>query len=749
MNSKEELLMEKETGFKALFENANIGIIIVNKDGQIKFSNYYSDEIFGYKKQELNGKPLEILIPQVFLKNHKNLYQEYFDHPKPQLIRKTLSLKAVKRDGEEFPVEISLTHYESGGELMAVAFVKEVTEKMKIIDVLKANEEKYRNLYHNSVISKHTTDFTTLKPIEVNEVAVKLFGYKSKQDFMDNFTPSKHAISVSDFKENIKTLKNKGEILNLAQEMKKVDGTHFWANIFSKLDSTKMFSQTVIVDITEQINALKKAKESEERYKVLFENSLVSMHTTDLKTFRAVNANEIAVKLFGYKSKEDFLRDFSPGKHYVNEDDLKTNSKVFFESGEIVNQQLEMKRLDGKHFWASLNIKLCNDKTKANTVILDITKQVKANEKLKLSEEKFRNLYENSVVSMLTYNIKERRVEDVNDVCVQLFGYKSRKKFIADFEKTNHFINLDERQLLIDSLEKKGETNLISEFRRKNGTHFWANIFAKVNHDKTELQAVIIDITESKRTHEQLETEVKERTLELTAALEREKEMNDIKTRFVSTASHEFRTPLSAILSSVSIIEAYDKAEDEPNRTKHFERIKSSVNNLVDILNDFLSVDKLEQGKMELKLEKFDVKVFAEDVLEEVKGILKKGQKMNFDFSGILNIVLDKKILKNILLNLLSNAIKYSSENNSINMKIESKKKLILINVQDNGIGIPEEEQKNLFGKFFRAGNAANIQGTGLGLNIVKKYVELLNGNITFVSGINKGTTFFLSFPQK
>jgi len=266
--------------------------------------------------------------------------------------------------------------------------------------------------------------------------------------------------------------------------------------------------------------------------------------------------------------------------------------------------------------------------------------------------------------------------------------------------------------------------------------------------------AFITDITQRqeaeqnlKKINEELEQRVLERTLELTGALEREKELNELKSRFVSLASHEFRTPLSAILSSVSLVDRYTENEHIDKRKKHIERIKSSVKNLTDILNDFLSLDKLEQGKVVVEKHLIDLAEFSKDIVEEMSGMLKHGQHINYIHQGESSIVQDKKILRNVMLNLLSNAVKYSGEHKDIKLRTDINNKRVTISVKDSGIGIPEDEQRHLFTKFYRAKNAVNIQGTGLGLNIVKRYVELMDGSINFTSKSNEGTTFIVEFP--
>lgn len=233
---------------------------------------------------------------------------------------------------------------------------------------------------------------------------------------------------------------------------------------------------------------------------------------------------------------------------------------------------------------------------------------------------------------------------------------------------------------------------------------------------------------------------------ELMSALVKEKELSELKSRFVSMASHEFRTPLTSILSSAAIIGRYDKEEQQPNREKHINRIKSSVANLTGILNDFLSLSKLEEGKVEVHLSELNLDLLCKEVIEDTKGLLKSNQIITHTVKGENPcVIVDERILRNILFNLISNAIKYSDKD--ISCQISFEKEYFQFEIKDQGIGIPVEDQKYLFTRFFRAGNVTNIQGTGLGLNIVRRYVEILGGEISFVSEYNVGTTFVVKIP--
>ena len=231
--------------------------------------------------------------------------------------------------------------------------------------------------------------------------------------------------------------------------------------------------------------------------------------------------------------------------------------------------------------------------------------------------------------------------------------------------------------------------------------------------------------------------------------LEKEKELSELKSRFVAMASHEFRTPLTTILSSATLISKYKDEEGQAKRMRHVERIQSSVRNLTNILNDFLSLSKLEEGRVRHEVYSFNLVEFMAKVIDEVEPMTKANQKIIYQHQGTSEtICLDGKLLRNILLNLLSNAIKYSNEGQSIEINSTITDKNISIEVRDYGIGIPQKDQLRLFKRFFRAENVANIQGTGLGLNIVKRYLKLMGGTITFESALNKGTSFTVLFPS-
>ncbi|WP_343701283.1 HAMP domain-containing sensor histidine kinase [Chitinophaga sp.] len=235
---------------------------------------------------------------------------------------------------------------------------------------------------------------------------------------------------------------------------------------------------------------------------------------------------------------------------------------------------------------------------------------------------------------------------------------------------------------------------------------------------------------------------------ELKDALEKEKELNEIKSRFVSMASHEFRTPLSAILSSAALIGKYPAQEDQPRREKHVQKIREAVTHLNELLEDFLSLGRIEEGKIHVHPEKISLHNFAIETVEEVQGLLKAGQVLHPEVDQSLEVTSDKRLLKHIFVNLLTNASKFSPADTPIEWKLWQENGQINAIVADRGMGIPEEDKAYLFSSFFRGRNVTNIQGTGLGLHIVKRYVDMLEGEISVESALGKGTSIFIHFPN-
>jgi signal transduction histidine kinase len=242
----------------------------------------------------------------------------------------------------------------------------------------------------------------------------------------------------------------------------------------------------------------------------------------------------------------------------------------------------------------------------------------------------------------------------------------------------------------------------------------------------------------------------KELEMMLRESLEKEKELNELKTRFISTASHEFRTPLTSILSSAELIQRYGKKWSEEKYNTHIDKIKTSVEYLTKLMEDVLTISRSESGKIMFKPSTFDLHKFCADIIEEIKTNLKDNHELVFKYSMRKKIFsLDPQLLKFTITNLLSNAVKYSPDGGKIKFIVESIKNSIKISVSDQGIGIPDEDKKHLFEPFHRSANTNEIPGTGLGLSIVKHAVDLHSGKIKVNSKLGEGTTFTIEIPKQ
>jgi two-component system sensor kinase FixL len=386
-------------------------------------------------------------------------------------------------------------------------------------------------------------------------------------------------------------------------------------------------------------------------------------------------------------------------------------------------------------------------------------------------------IIENAIDGIITIDDKGI-IEHLNPAALMLFGYDRAELVGQNVSVLMPAPDKLRHDSYIHNYNETGRKHIIGIGRevhgqRKDGSTFPFRLgVSEVKFsDRKIYTGFIHDLSKEKANEEQiksytekLEVKIKERTQDLiklvselemakenmSALFEKEKELNQLKTRFVSMASHEFRTPLSSMQLSASLIDKYTVKQDVANVEKHTAKIKNSINNLTTILNDFLSLEKLEAGKVEATAQVFNIISFAEEIAEEMQLMTKQNQHIIYEHTGTkADVLLDPNLLKNCIINLISNAIKYSGEDTLIQFNTILKDDELILEVKDNGIGIPDVDQHNLFEPFFRAHNTGDIPGTGLGLNIVRRYVSLMEGVVTCKSEQHSGTIFTLSFPLK
>lgn len=346
----------------------------------------------------------------------------------------------------------------------------------------------------------------------------------------------------------------------------------------------------------------------------------------------------------------------------------------------------------------------------------------------------------------MSITTEDRIFVRINKRFVEIYGFEEDEVIGRNASEIG-ILNPLEHQRVSNIIKEKGRIkNETIKCQSKDGKDVYAiSCIEKMEiNGHTYLVSSFLDITPLEEARFELEKTKKE----LRNALEKEVEVNEMKSRFVSMASHEFRTPLTTMMSSLSLLTTYAERNDIDNHSRHVQKIKKSINNLTDILNYFLSESKLEEGRVEMTPQKVTIREFIEEVLHEMQD-MSSDHRLLYEHTGSKTCHFDPKLMKNILLNLISNAIKFSPAHGDVIVTSEITPTSLTISVRDNGIGIPKEDLKHLFGRFFRGNNATNIQGTGLGLNIVARYVDLMGGTIAIDSEQYKGTTITIGIPQK
>lgn len=519
---------------------------------------------------------------------------------------------------------------------------------------------------------------------------------------------------------------------------------------------------------------------------------------------RILAVNRALSDLFGYESHEMVGQNVSMlmPEPYHSRHDMYLGR--YAETGEkhVIGRGRELvaKKKNGAFFPIFLTVVEVDtvDGRQFAGVIHDISGRKLAETAYRETDNKFKAILATAVDGIIIID-QRGRIDMVNEAAQRLFGYteeelvgRNVRILMPEPDSSHHdgymerYHQTGERRIMGIGREVKG--------RRKDGSEFPFSLgvselrlrdkvmYVGIIHDLTTINEARRQLTdyalELKKANENLEQEVLKRTAQLGASndllqhtnqeleaevalrrkaeeeanalLSREKELNELKSRFVSMASHEFRTPLAGILTSVSLLSRYENPDQADKRKRHMDIIRGAVHNLTAILNDFLSLEKLESGRVDIHAESFPLLPLIEEFRSEIQGMLKPGQTLEFEIEpGLTEVWADRHLLRNILTNLVSNGIKYSFEGSRVTVAMRIEAGDLRTDVVDRGMGIPAKDQPYMFDRLFRASNVTNIQGTGLGLNIVRHYLDLHGGTITFASTEGEGTTFTFRIPQR
>lgn len=512
-------------------------------------------------------------------------------------------------------------------------------------------------------------------------------------------------------------------------------------------------NQQLRQEVFEREQAELALKDSEERFRAIFEQAAVGIVQISLKgNFLKVNPK--FCQMLGYKPEELQKTTAFDITHcdYVNE------MPLYFEqllSGKLTTLNLEKRylRQTGESIWANLTISLVRKSSGEPDyfikVIEDISTRKAAEEALRENQAFLRNVID-TVPSIIfvkdtqsRYTLANHALAKIHDTTVEKIEGKSDADFIANLAERNQYWS-DEQQVMtsLQTLFIPEETLTLATGEVR---YFQTIKTPLISADGKAYHILVVatDITERKQIEQQLEI-----------ALAQEKELHELKNQFIDLISHEFRTPLTAILGSAELLERHGEHFSLEKKQKHLRNVIVAGRRLNELVEDVLSISRAESGKMNFKPRALDVQTFCNDLIEEILFGIGKNHQIELIIKGLLPdpklnlIYLDEKLLRHILTNLLSNAIKYSTIGSRIELSLECQGQQIIFQVSDQGIGIPVEDQSHLFESFYRANNVGNITGTGLGLKIVQTYVTLHGGKIDLMSQVGVGTAFTVALPR-
>lgn len=779
--------MNDQAILQALLHLANIDILVSEGDGKIINAKPLTEKEFGYESGELRGEVIDVIL----LAGHS--FQSSNKQPTDQG-EKRLTVKSGvdafmgrKKDGTFFPINLHSEKVEIDGGQSVVAYILDISHNKISGEQNDDKNTKSGNSHlgrfdRNTFAGKKTWSdethriekaishaalplaFASLDGVltDLNEAFVKLWGYENREELIGK-NVAEFSAKREDAEQIVVALHNNnlwsGEV-----SARKKDGTIFDVFVSSEILCNKNGDRDCLLGSFIDITKLKETEAINQGISKIVEESLNEIYIFDASTLKFTQVNKGARQNLGYSLEElqyltplDIKPEFTKSQLLELAKPLVSGQqkKLLFETTHL--------RKDGTTYPVEIHLQFSSmgNRPVFVAIALDITKQ-KETEKLirnystKLEQkvkERTQELLESEAllkeaqkVAKLAYWEWDRlhgAVSGSEGLSQMIFGQESRPVFsLKKFLKHIHPDDVLMIKEWIKTAWSKGKGDFIDfKIVKQSGEEIYLN--GMVNYARFDakgkvkkLFGVVQDITDRKKAEQQLEL-----------ALKKEKELSELKSRFVSMASHEFRTPLTSILASADLIGIYSERRDFEKQRKHVWRIKSSISNLTSILNDFLSLEKLESGKINCEAEPLDLIEFVEETKEELKLIAAEKQKIHFKHQGSSTVCLDHHLLKNVLINLLSNAIKYSPNGEDVYLTSENENGKLVLKVIDHGIGIPEKDQGRMFSRFFRASNTTAIKGTGLGLTIVKRYIDLMGGTVSFFSVPNQETVFIVEIP--
>ncbi|MBD2705726.1 PAS domain S-box protein [Spirosoma sp. BT702] len=517
---------------------------------------------------------------------------------------------------------------------------------------------------------------------------------------------------------------------------------------------------------------------------LLFEHESDFLGIYDVQKDRYIRVNQAGVQLLGYPSEQTILD--LPNPSFFNQppnSESHSHSIATLVQAGHYKAEIELIRYVGDTLWGRINVTTFDQGKYALIRITNLDRLHRTERELEHSNRRNEAIFTNATIGIIVCD-QQGKIVSANQLAHQLLGYDADDLSTLTIEQLVPKGVSRYHQKLRESFSTDPQVRAMGHNRdlyaqRKDGSVFPVEISLSYFRLEDELYVVayIIDITFKKQAEQQLlahrdhierlnadlEQKVVDRTHalmntldqleqskdELAKALAAERELGELKSRFVTMASHEFRTPLTTVLNAATLIEKYSSDDQQEKRRKHLHLIRTSIKHLTDILEEFLSVGRLEEGKIEARPMEVYIDRLIGETIAEMQSMLHSGQSIHTNLSCQGPVWLDPSLFRKILVNLISNAVKYSGHKSIVTVTCTCLDGQLTLTVSDQGIGIAPEDQQHMFERFFRAKSVSNIPGTGLGLHIVGRYVELMNGQVSLTSVLNEGTTILISIPYE
>lgn len=775
----------------SLVENSLNEIYIFGSNTlKFEYANPAALSNMGYSLEEIKNFTPSDIKPLINEEELRNLIQPLKTGEIQKLVFETTHRR---KNGTDYFVEVHLQIYHDTDRNVFFSLINDITERKFNEQALRESEEQFRNIFEVASIGIAHILTQEGRIIACNDKYCELTGY-TREELKS--IPYRQLTFEGDRDTDMQKFLAafRGETKHYLNEKRYVrkDGSLIWVRVnmaFIRDESgAPVRTVKVVEDISQAKELEKELYKREQNLAVTLQSIGDGVITTDTNGL-VTNMNYVAEKLTGCTLLESKGKQLTQVFNIVNARDrekVENPVEKVIAEGEIVglaNHTILISK-DGTEYQIADSAATIKDNTGniigVVLVFRDQTEEYIAQQKLEQNEKKFRLIFETSPDSITISRVEDGLLLDFNLGFCQLSGYDREEAIGKTSTELDIWYNENQRDEILNRIKSnKPIDNYEVNFRKKNGEIIICyvssrvlNIFGEIcvltlTRDVTEK---IIHSKEIERYKNQLEEMIEERTSELNLAnknlteeilkgkeveakLEesylREKELNILKSRFISTTSHEFRTPLTTVLSSAELIQrGLGKITDE-KILSYTSRIKNSVSYLTHLLDDILTLNRADAGKLKYEPKKIDLKVLCEESLETALFYSNDMHKVHFDFHPHnTHFYLDEKLTHFVVSNVLVNAFKYSPDGGLVSFVVKENNNDIVISIADEGIGISDEDKVLMFEPFHRSSNSVHIPGSGLGLSIVQKSVELLNGKITFESEINRGTTFTITIPK-